>query len=96
MASEARVSGHVGREERVGGERPGVADDSDRGTLSVVIPVYNGERWLAEAIESALAQTWQPAEVVVVDDGSTDGSGRLAASFGDPVRLIRQENAGVA
>ena len=49
--------------------------------ISVVIPVWNGERHLAEAIESALGQTVRPIEVVVVDDGSTDGSAAIAESL---------------
>lgn len=69
---------------------------SDKSSMaSVIIPVYNGERYLAEAIESALAQTYQPMEVIVVDDGSTDGSGDIARSF-EEVRYIHQENQGVA
>lgn len=42
--------------------------------VSILIPCYNAERWVAQAIESALAQTWSDKEVIVVDDGSTDGS----------------------
>ena len=62
--------------------------------VSVVVPVFNGERFLAAALESALEQTHDPVEVIVVDDGSTDGSAEIAAGF--PVTLIRQENRGVA
>jgi glycosyltransferase involved in cell wall biosynthesis len=61
--------------------------------VSVVIPVYNGERFLREAIESVRAQTVSVAEIIVVDDGSTDGSAELADSLGATV--IRQPNAGV-
>ena len=64
--------------------------------ISVVIPVFNGERFLAEAIESCLGQTLAPAEVIVVDDGSTDGSAGVAESFGPPVRLVGIEHQGVS
>jgi glycosyltransferase involved in cell wall biosynthesis len=60
--------------------------------ISVVIPVYNGERYLTEALESVFAQTHPVDEVIVVDDGSTDGSAEVAGRF--PVTLIRQENRG--
>ena len=49
--------------------------------VSVIIPVYNYDRYLAEAIESALGQTYQHLEVIVVDDGSADRSGEVARSF---------------
>lgn len=64
-----------------------------RSLVTVVIPVHNGERFLAEAIESALGQTHRPVEVIVVDDGSTDGSAAVAESYPE-VRLIRAENGG--
>lgn len=62
--------------------------------ISVIIPVYNGERYLGEAIESVLGQSWHPLEIIVVDDGSTDGSANVAASFGRQVRYYFQPNAG--
>jgi glycosyltransferase involved in cell wall biosynthesis len=62
--------------------------------VSVVIPVYQGERFVAQAIETVLGQDRPPEEVIVVDDGSTDDSGRIARSY--PVTYLRQENAGVA
>lgn len=62
--------------------------------VSVVIPVFNGERFLAETIESVLAQTHEPVETIVVDDGSTDGSAEIARSY--PVSYLYQENSGVA
>lgn len=62
--------------------------------ISVVIPCYNGGEFLAEAIQSALAQTHPPCEVIVIDDGSTDDSASIAESFGPPVRVIRQRNQG--
>jgi glycosyltransferase involved in cell wall biosynthesis len=64
--------------------------------VSAVIPVYNGERYVGAAIESALGQTRPPAEILVVDDGSTDDSARIAAAFGERVRLLQQANAGVS
>jgi glycosyltransferase involved in cell wall biosynthesis len=64
--------------------------------ISVVIPVFNGETYLGRAITSALCQTHPPQEIIVVDDGSTDGTSDIAVSYGGLVRLIRQSNQGVA
>nr|WP_246523337.1 glycosyltransferase [Neoroseomonas eburnea] len=66
--------------------------------VSIVIPVFNGADFVAEAVESALAQSWPETEVIVVDDGSDDGGAtqRAVALFGDSVRLIAQPNGGVA
>jgi glycosyltransferase involved in cell wall biosynthesis len=61
--------------------------------VSVIIPCYNGEAYLAEAIESALAQTYPRVEIIVVDDGSTDNSPAIAQRF--PVRYLHQENRGL-
>jgi glycosyltransferase involved in cell wall biosynthesis len=64
--------------------------------ISTIIPVYNGKKYLREAVESVFKQTLQPMELIVVDDGSTDNSldviQGIEASF--PVRLIKQKNAG--
>lgn len=62
--------------------------------LSLVIPSYNQQEYLSEAIESVLAQTRQPDEFIVVDDGSTDGSLKLAQSY--KVKVISQVNKGLA
>jgi glycosyltransferase involved in cell wall biosynthesis len=64
-------------------------------TVSVIIPTYNYGRYLGEAIESALKQTYPPLEVIVVDDGSTDGTPQVLAAFGGRVRAVHQGNAGV-
>jgi glycosyltransferase involved in cell wall biosynthesis len=66
------------------------------GLVSVVVPVYNGERWVAGAIESLLAQDYEPIEIVVVDDGSTDASVEVIERYGRQVELVTQPNAGVA
>jgi glycosyltransferase involved in cell wall biosynthesis len=63
--------------------------------VSVVLPVYNSEAFLRETLESVFALEYEPLEVIVVDDGSTDGSAALAQSF-PGVRRIRQENRGPA
>ena len=65
--------------------------------FSVVIPLYNKAPYINCTIESALAQTFKDFEVIVVDDGSSDGSAELVALITDPrLRLIRQTNAGVS
>ncbi|HMM34949.1 MAG TPA: glycosyltransferase, partial [Thermoanaerobaculia bacterium] len=58
--------------------------------ISVLVPVFDAERYLGEALDSALSQSVPPSEVVVVDDGSHDGSLRVASSFGERVRVVRQ------
>jgi glycosyltransferase involved in cell wall biosynthesis len=64
--------------------------------VSVIIPVYNGERYLRAALESVFAQTHPLHEIITVDDGSTDSSPEILQSFGDRLTVIRQENQGVA
>lgn len=64
--------------------------------VSVIIPVYNGDAFLAEAIESILQQDYAPLEIITVDDGSTDGSAKVATSFKDVVRYVYQPNSGTA
>ena len=59
--------------------------------VSVIIPVYNGEAFLAEAISSVLRQNYEPMEIIIVDDGSTDGSAAIAKSYKN-VRYIYQPN----
>jgi glycosyltransferase involved in cell wall biosynthesis len=65
-------------------------------TVSVVIPAYNHARYLTEAIASALGQTLPAAEVIVVDDGSTDETPQVLARHRDRVRIVRQANRGVS
>jgi glycosyltransferase involved in cell wall biosynthesis len=59
-----------------------------------MIPVYNCEAYLREAINSVLAQSYRPIEIVVIDDGSDDASGMVAHRYGDAVRYKRQERSG--
>jgi glycosyltransferase involved in cell wall biosynthesis len=67
---------------------------SDRPTVSVIIPAYNAAAHLGEALESLLRQTYPAAEIIVVDDGSTDGTQQVLRGYHDSVRTIRQENTG--
>ena len=63
-------------------------------SVSVVIPCYNGAKFIRQTLDSVLAQTVEPHEILVVDDGSTDESREIAQSYGPPVRVIRQPNQG--
>ncbi|MEM7164171.1 MAG: glycosyltransferase family A protein [Planctomycetota bacterium] len=65
-------------------------------TTSCVIPVFNGEQYIGAALESALAQSTPLGEIIVIDDGSTDDTGRVVAQFSGQVTYVRQENAGVS
>jgi glycosyltransferase involved in cell wall biosynthesis len=64
--------------------------------VSVIIPAYNAERYLAEAVESVLAQSYHPLEIVIVNDGSTDKTAEVAAGFGGRVKYLHQENSGLS
>ena len=68
-------------------------------TVSVVVPVYNCENYIAECIESVLAQTYPHFQLVLIDDGSTDNSGAICDEYGnkdDRITVIHQENQGVS
>jgi glycosyltransferase involved in cell wall biosynthesis len=64
--------------------------------VSVIMPVYNATRYLREAIDSVLGQSVPPRQFIVVDDGSTDDSLRIASSYGSVLTVIAQANAGTA
>src|SRR5689334_11048168 len=68
-----------------------------RALVSILIPAYNAERWLAETLESALSQSWDRKEIIVVDDGSKDATLLVARSFEKRgVRVVTQANQGAA
>lgn len=65
--------------------------------VSILIPAYNADEWIADSIRSALAQTWKRKEIIVVDDGSTDQTLAIARKFeSESVRVLTQENQGAA
>lgn len=64
--------------------------------VSIIIPVYNGENFMREAIDSALAQTYPNIEILVINDGSTDKTDEIALSYGDKIRYFKKENGGVS
>ena len=64
--------------------------------VSVVIPAYNCAHTVAETIESCLAQDYEDLEILVVNDGSTDGTAEVLASFGSRIKVIDQPNGGLA
>lgn len=70
--------------------------DSIEPLVSVVIPCFNAERWLGQAVQSVLAQSIQGVEIIVVNDGSTDLSRQVAEQYGDRITLIDQPNRGVS
>lgn len=65
-------------------------------SVSVVMPTYNYGRFLARALDSVLGQTYCPAEIIVVDDGSTDETPDVLAKYASPVRAVRQMNRGLS
>lgn len=62
--------------------------------VSVIVPAYNAEKYLRETIDSILAQTVKPYEVIVIDDGSTDSTSDIAIAYGGLVRCVRQTHGG--
>ena len=71
-------------------------DEADRNSVAVVIPVYNGAHFVGKAIESVLAQTRPAAEVLVVNDGSTDNIEEVVGKYGAAVRTVSKPNGGLS
>jgi glycosyltransferase involved in cell wall biosynthesis len=69
-------------------------DALSRPLVSVVLPVYNRAGWVARAIDSVLAQTYRRLELLVIDDGSTDGTLQVLESYGSRITVLRQSHAG--
>src|SRR5438270_12938864 len=63
--------------------------------ISIIVPTYNRASLIAETIDSILAQSLQPAEVIVVDDGSIDNTENILAPFGNAIKYIYTTNSGV-
>src|ERR1700722_5430389 len=65
--------------------------------VSILIPAYNAQEWIVDTIRSAIAQTWQRKEIIVVDDGSSDGTAIVAQRFASKeVTVVSTENQGAA
>jgi len=62
--------------------------------VSVILPVFNGERYLAAAIDSVLMQKYTHLEIILIDDGSTDGTALVAEKYGEDINYNYQPNAG--
>lgn len=71
-----------------------VGDSTSTVLVSVVIPTYNAEAFLTQTLNSALAQTYKPIEIIVVDDGSTDGTRRILETYRGRIQIVLQTNKG--
>ena len=69
---------------------------TERPLISIIMPVYNGEKYIQDAIESVLAQTVKDFELIVVDDGSTDATLAILEAYADHLIILRQQNSGHA
>src|SRR5215204_3595182 len=94
-----QMNGNTGAARDIEGSRPRSRSRDGGGKVSVVVPCYNQARFLGEAIQSVLSQGYTDFEIIVVDDGSKDGTKEVASGYArknSRVRLIRQENRGLA
>jgi glycosyltransferase involved in cell wall biosynthesis len=81
-------------DEAVSKKRPEFDPSHPSNSYSVIIPVYNGEKFIAQTLDAVLAQTAPPTEVIVVNDGSTDNSASVVEEFGNSVTLLNVSNGG--
>ena len=68
----------------------GMSSTNEIPLVSIIVPVFNGEAYLRESLDSILGQTYAPSEVIVMDDGSTDSTPAIAASYGERIRYVWQ------
>lgn len=71
-----------------------MSTNNNKISITTILPVYNGEKYLAEAVDSILSQTHRPQEIIIIDDGSTDNTAAVAQLFGEPVHYHYQSNQG--
>ncbi|MDR0546300.1 MAG: glycosyltransferase [Dysgonamonadaceae bacterium] len=64
--------------------------------ISVIIPCFNGEKYIAQCIENVLDQTYKQLEIIVINDGSTDKSTEIAEKYSDKIKIVHQKNSGLA
>ena len=77
----------------------GDAEMGNNELVSVIIPVYNVQPYLREALDSVIHQTYSNLEIIIIDDGSTDGSGRICDEYAEQdqrIKVIHQENKGLS
>ncbi|HIG17916.1 MAG TPA: glycosyltransferase family 2 protein, partial [Candidatus Handelsmanbacteria bacterium] len=96
LTTEHTEDGEAKRQERPSSAALAIGDPMTLPTIACVIPAYNREGFIGRAVRSALEQVSPPQEIIVVDDGSTDGTGSVVREMGAQVRYIPQENAGGA
>ena len=63
--------------------------------VSIIIPVYNGQEYIKEAIDSALGQTYKNIEIIVINDGSTDKTEEIVKQYGNKIRYFKKVNGGI-